>query len=136
MSLKVLVVDDDPIMHRVLRLYLERSGHQMLSAANGRQALELAGTARPDIIVLDVGMPEMGGLAALRELKEIPATRAIPVIVVTAHADRTTHMESEVSGAACFLAKPFRPAELMAEIGRLTGQDTAPRPTQEPSSRA
>jgi CheY-like chemotaxis protein len=123
MSLKVLVVDDDPIMHRVLRLYLERNGHHMISATSAPQALALAAGELPHVIVLDVRMPEMGGLAALRELKEMPATRAIPVIVVTVHADHATHLESEVSGAAAFLAKPFRPAELLAEITRLTGLD-------------
>ena len=119
MSQKVLVVDDDPIMHRVLKHYLERNGYQMLSASNGRQAIESATQELPQLIVLDVRMPDMSGLAALRQLKDIEATQAIPVIVVTVSADRLTHMESQVSGAAGFLTKPFRPAELLAEIKRL-----------------
>jgi CheY-like chemotaxis protein len=119
MSQKVLVVDDDPIMHRVLRHYLERGGYEILIAANGRKAIEMASSLHPDLILLDVRMPEMGGLPALRELKETPSTKAIPVIIVTVHADRTTHVESELCGAAAFLAKPFRPAELLATIQRL-----------------
>jgi CheY-like chemotaxis protein len=71
-------------------------------------------------------MPEMSGLAALRRLKEAETTKAIPVIVVTVHADRLTIMESQVSGAAAFLAKPFRPAELLAEIKRLAPTDSEP----------
>jgi CheY-like chemotaxis protein len=119
MSQKVLVVDDDPIMHRVLKHYLERNGYQMLSANNGREAIEVTVRELPHLVVLDVRMPEMGGLAALRELKETESTKAIPVIVVTVNADRMTYMESKVSGAAAFMCKPFRPSELLDEIKRL-----------------
>jgi CheY-like chemotaxis protein len=119
MTQKVLVVDDDPIMHRVLKHYLERNGYEMINANNGRQAIEMATSELPQLIVLDVRMPEMGGLAALRELRETESTKAIPVIVVTVNADRSTLMESQVSGASAFLAKPFRPSELLAEIQRL-----------------
>jgi CheY-like chemotaxis protein len=126
MAQKVLVVDDDPIMHRVLKHYLERNGYQMLNAGNGREAIEVALRELPQLIVLDVRMPEMSGLAALRKLKEAETTKAIPVIVVTVHADRLTLMESQVSGAAAFLSKPFRPAELLAEIKRLAPTDPEP----------
>lgn len=119
MTQKVLVVDDDPIMHRVLRQYLERNGYQMIDADNGRAAIETAIRELPQVILLDVRMPEMSGLAALRELKENEITKDIPVIVVTVNADRLTLMESQVSGASAFLAKPFRPSELMGEIKRL-----------------
>jgi CheY-like chemotaxis protein len=119
MAQKVLVVDDDPIMHRVLKHYLERNGYEMINASNGRQAIQIATSELPGLIVLDVRMPEMGGLAALRELKEAESTKAIPVIVVTVNADRSTLMESQVSGASAFLAKPFRPSELLGEIQRL-----------------
>lgn len=123
MSQKVLVVDDDPIMHRVLKHYLERNGYEMLSANNGREAIEVTMRELPQLVVLDVRMPEMGGLAALRELKETDSTKAIPVIVVTVSADRTTYMESQVSGASAFLSKPFRPAQLLEEIKRLAPAD-------------
>ena len=119
MAQKVLVVDDDPIMHRVLKHYLERNGYQMLSASSGHQAIQLATHELPHVIVLDVRMPEMNGLVALRHLKDIASTKAIPVIVVTVNANRLTQMESQVSGAAGFLAKPFRPADLLSEIKRL-----------------
>jgi CheY-like chemotaxis protein len=119
MPCKVLVVDDDPIMHRVLKHYLERQGYESSVASNGRQAIAMATRDLPDLIVLDVRMPEMSGLAALRKLKETETTKAIPVIVVTVNADRATHLESEVSGAAAFLSKPFRPSELLALIHEL-----------------
>ena len=117
---KILVVDDDPIMHRVLGRYLEQNGYEMLSARNGLEAVQKATLEAPQVIILDVRMPEMSGLEALRQLKEIERTKSIPVIVVTVNADRATLMESEVSGADGFLTKPFRPGELLAEIKRLT----------------
>src|SRR6266853_6167395 len=125
MAQTILVVDDDPIMHRVLKHYLERNGYQMITARNGHQAIELATRELPQLIVLDVRMPEMSGLAALRQLKETQSTKSIPVIVVTVHADRLTHMESQISGAAAFLAKPFSPAQLLAEIKRLIQVETS-----------
>jgi CheY-like chemotaxis protein len=119
MAQTILVVDDDPIMHRVLKHYLERNGYQMFNASDGRQAIEIATRDQPDLIILDVRMPEMGGLTALRQLRETESTKDIPVIVVTVNADRMTLLESQFSGASAFLAKPFRPAELLAEIQRL-----------------
>lgn len=119
MGQKILVVDDDPIMHRVLKHYLADKGYETLSATSGGQAIEVAAREVPSLVLLDVGMPDMSGLAALRQLKQCAATERIPVIVVTAHADRTTHLESRTSGAAAFLTKPFRTAELLELLGRL-----------------
>jgi CheY-like chemotaxis protein len=126
---KVLVVDDDPIMHRVLKHYLEANGYEMISANNGVTGVETAQRELPNVILLDVRMPEMSGLAALRRLREIESTKSIPVIVVTVNEDRTTQMESEMSGATMFLAKPFRSAELLEHIRRLapTGPDREPQ---------
>jgi two-component system chemotaxis response regulator CheY len=64
-------------------------------------------------------MPDMSGLTALRHLKENQKTRATPVIVITAEAGRTTHVESEISGAAAFLTKPFRPADLLQLLHKI-----------------
>jgi CheY-like chemotaxis protein len=126
MARKVLVVDDDPIMHRVLKHYLEERGYETLTAGTGGQAIEVANNELPDLILLDVGMPDMSGLAALRQLKEQAATRLIPVIVITAHADRTTQLESKISGAAAFLTKPFRLAELLDALQKILPSDNLP----------
>lgn len=119
MAHTVLVVDDDPVMHRVLQHYLERHGYHLLNAKGGHEALEIATRHIPDLILLDVGMPDMSGLTALRHLKDNEKTRATPVIVITAQADRATHVESEVSGAAAFLTKPFRPADLLQLLHKI-----------------
>ena len=112
----ILVVDDDPITQRVLQHYLTRTGYEILSAGNGHEAIELARRELPDLIILDVMMPEMGGLSALRQLKEIEATKSIPVIIVTVQAAPLTQLEAEASGAAMFITKPFSPTQLLAAI--------------------
>jgi CheY-like chemotaxis protein len=119
MAQRILVVDDDPLMHWVTQRYLERAGFEMLSAKNGIEALDLAHRERPQLIILDVRMTEMDGLAVLRKLKESEATRSIPVIMVTVSSDHLTKLKSESSGAAGFVTKPFQPAQLLAEIRSL-----------------
>src|SRR5215471_12763975 len=122
MPYTILVVDDDPITQRVLQHYLTRTGHQILTATNGREAIEVAQRDLPELIILDVMMPEMGGLTALRKLKEIEATKSIPVIIVTVQAAPLTQLEAEASGAALFITKPFSPSQLLAAIKRLLPQ--------------
>src|SRR3974390_146164 len=119
----ILVVDDDPITQRVLQHYLARTGHHILSATNGREAIDLAKRELPQLIILDVMMPEMGGLTALRQLKEIDTTKSIPVVIVTVQAAAITQLEAEASGAALFITKPFSPTQLLASIKRLLPQN-------------
>src|SRR5438309_6707813 len=87
MAQKVLVVDDDPLTGRVLHRYLERAGYQMISANNGREAIKLARRELPQLILLDVMMPDMDGWTVLKRLHKTEATKAIPVIMLTIKAD-------------------------------------------------
>jgi CheY-like chemotaxis protein len=119
MTKQVLVVDDDQLMHRLYKHHLERAGYQMVSAMNGREALDLAATQVPQLIVMDIMMPDIDGLAALRELKKSDATKSIPVIVITANGNQLAKQESANCGAAIFLTKPFSPTQLLNEVKRL-----------------
>lgn len=119
MMKQVLVVDDDQLMHRLYKHHLERAGYQMVSATNGREALELAASQPPHLIVMDIMMPDIDGLAALRELKKGEATKSIPVIVITANGNHLAKQESANCGAAIFLTKPFSPTQLLNEVKRL-----------------
>jgi two-component system chemotaxis response regulator CheY len=120
MTKQILVVDDDQLMHRLFQHHLERAGYQVLSALNGREALEIAARQPPPLlIVMDIMMPDIDGLAALRELKKADATKSIPVIIITANSHHLTRKESEACGAAVFLTKPFSPTQLLNEIRRL-----------------
>jgi len=119
---KILVVDDEPIVHRLLQHHLERAGYEMIGATNGREALELANSESPQLIVMDVMMAEMDGLTALRSLKKEEDTKEIPVIMITANCHYFTQQESEAAGASLFLTKPFSPSQLLNEIRRLVPQ--------------
>ena len=116
----LLLVDDDALMRALLKPYLERAGFQTVVAEDGVRALELVRGEPPEAVILDVVMPEMDGLALLRSLKTDEATKSIPVIIITAKYDRPTEEEAKRWGAAGYLTKPFSPAQLVAEIRRVT----------------
>lgn len=119
MTKQVLIVDDDALMHRLFQHHLERAGYKMMSAMNGRDGIELASRESPNLIVMDIMMPDMDGVAALRELKKAAATKDIPIIIITANGNALARKESENSGAALFLTKPFSPTQLVDHIKRL-----------------
>jgi CheY-like chemotaxis protein len=121
---KILVVDDEPIVHRLLQHHLERAGYEMIGATNGREAIEMATSQSPQLIVMDVMMAEMDGLTALRSLKKGEDTKAIPVIMITANSHYVTQQESEAAGASLFLTKPFSPGKLLTEIRKLVPEKT------------
>ena len=119
MANKILVVDDEPYMLRFIQILLERDGYEMIKANNGREAVEVAMREHPQLLIMDAMMPKMDGLTALRLLKQEPATRSIPVIMLTANPHKFSREEAESSGATIFLTKPFSPTQLLAEIRRL-----------------
>ena len=119
MPKKILIVDDEQYMHRLMQHHLVRAGYELIGARNGREALELATREKPDLVIMDVMMAEMDGLSALKLMKQGEATRGIPVIMLTASANTMTREESETSGAAAFFTKPFSPTKLLVEIRKL-----------------
>ena len=124
MPAKVLIVDDEPHMLRVTELSLRKGGFQLLVGRNGLEALEIAAREKPALVVMDVLMPELDGLEALRQLKQNPETAGIPVIMLTARGHVMTRQEAGESGAALFLTKPFSPTQLLQEVKRLIGTTT------------
>jgi CheY-like chemotaxis protein len=119
MGQKALVADDDPLMRRLCVGILELAGCQVITAHNGREAVELARRELPQLIVMDVVMSEMTGLEALRQLKLSQETRNIPVIIISGEADLKTQADLTSAGAAAFLPKPFRAAQLLTTIQQL-----------------
>ena len=114
----ILVADDEIYMHRLLQYHLRQAGYEVITAENGREAVEKAARENPHLVVMDVMMREMDGLTALKALNEASTTRGIPVIMMTASA-QVTRQQAEACGAAGFFTKPFSPTQLMLEIKRL-----------------
>ena len=119
MTNQILVVDDDQLMHMLVEHHLEGAGYRMLSAMSGQEGLEMANREQPALVVMDVMMPDVDGLAVLRELKRMDATKPIPVIIITSNRHALMQKEAENAGAAFFLTKPFSPTQLLHEIRRL-----------------
>jgi len=122
---KVLVVDDEPFMIRLIEIVLERDGYSMVHAGNGSEAVEVAQREHPEVIIMDGMMPKMDGLTALRVLKQDPATQGIPVILLTANPNRFSREDAVSSGATTFLTKPFSPTQLLGEIRRIRSRGDA-----------
>lgn len=126
MAKKILAVDDEKHIVRLVQINLQKAGYEVATAGTGREALERVGEFGPDLIVMDVMMPEMDGFEALKKLKENPDTRDIPVIMLTAKAQDADVFRGWQSGADLYLTKPFNPAELLSFVKRLLANQETP----------
>ena len=113
MSTKVLVVDDDVNIVKLIKLYLEKEGYDVITAHNGKDALELFRRDTPSIIILDIMMPEMDGNQVCREIRKVSD---VPVIMLTAKGETFDKVLSLELGADDYMVKPFEPKELIARI--------------------
>jgi len=109
----VLVVDDEPGIVRLVRDYLEHGGFRVVTAADGEAALRAARTVRPDLVVLDLGLPGLDGLDVTRALRR---EGALPIILLTARSDESDKLVGLELGADDYLTKPFSPKELVARV--------------------
>jgi two-component system, OmpR family, response regulator ResD len=122
----VLVVDDEPTITEVVARYLERAGYRTRVAANGTQAIEMALSQRPDLVLLDLMLPGLDGLEVMRRLRELDRDR-IAVILLTAKGDESDRVIGLRLGADDYVVKPFSPAELVARVDAvLRRMDTSP----------
>lgn len=116
---QILVAEDMGLLVRLMRFHLERAGFDVIAVADGAQALEQCEADIPDLILLDVEMPEMNGFQVLDRLRRDAATRHIPVIMLTAHAKDAPLFAEWAESADLFMTKPFAPAELVFEVKRI-----------------
>ncbi len=112
----ILIVDDEPEIVTIARDYLERAGFRVQSAGDGASALRQARAELPSLIVLDLMLPGMGGLDVARALRGDPATRPLPIIMLTALVEETDRLIGLELGADDYISKPFSPRELVARI--------------------
>ena len=125
----VLLVDDDPKIRELLRLYVEREGHRPLFAADGETALELATRAKPDVILLDVMLPGMDGFEVTRRLRDVSQ---VPILLLTARSAEGDRIIGLDLGADDYVVKPFSPRELMARVRALLRRRGRVSATDEP----
>jgi DNA-binding response OmpR family regulator len=118
MPATVLVVDDDPVIQKLLRVNFEMEGYDVLSAADGAEGLDQARAGSPDVIILDVMMPKMNGLEVLAALKADAGTDTIPVILLSAKAQAGDVQAGLDRGADAYVTKPFDPLDLLERVGQ------------------
>jgi pilus assembly protein CpaE len=116
---KVLIVDDDLETLRLVGLMLQRQGYEIVAASNGTQALGMARTEKPVVIILDIMMPDLDGYEVTRQLRKDPDTTNIPIILFTAKSQTEDKLVGYEAGADDYLTKPVHPAELIAKIKKL-----------------
>jgi len=116
---KVLIIEDTPIHMLLTSIVVTRCGHDTIEAANATDGVKMARGFHPDVILMDLSMPQMDGLAATRILKGDPATRDIPIIAVTASSQHTDRERAISAGCDAFVTKPLVPKILLSEIESL-----------------
>ncbi len=119
MPKKILAVDDERHIVRLVEVNLQRAGYEVVTAYDGKEALEKVKSENPDLVVLDVMMPYMDGFEVLKNLKADETTRDIPVIMLTAKAQDADVFRGWQSGVDCYLTKPFNPMELLTFVKRI-----------------
>src|SRR5918998_5648153 len=116
---RVLVVDDDLNIQRVLVFTLKQEGYEVLVASDGAAGVEMAKSAQPDLILMDVAMPKLDGYVATQQIRNAERGRRVPIIMLTSEADVGQRVRGLRAGADDDIVKPFHPLELMARIKAL-----------------
>src|SRR6185503_20166193 len=109
----ILVVDDEPQIAQIAKDYLQHAGYAVITAGDGSEALALARERRPDLVVLDLGLPTLDGLDVARRLQR---DRSIPIIMLTARVEESDRLKGLELGADDYITKPFSPRELVARV--------------------
>ena len=117
--IKVLIAEDNAVNRELLRELLELRGCTVLEACDGQEALQMIEQIRPELLLLDIGMPVMDGFAVIRKIRENPGLATLPVVAVTAYAMRGDEERILSSGFDGYLSKPLNPSSLAQELERV-----------------
>ncbi|MDQ1438494.1 MAG: hypothetical protein QOK43_2123 [Acidimicrobiaceae bacterium] len=120
----VLVVDDDPVIQKLLQVNFEMEGYTVLTAGDGLEGVERARADNPDIIICDIMMPRMDGLEVTKTLKGDPATASIPILLLSAKAQQADVAAGQATGADDYVTKPFDPLDLLQRVAGLLERKT------------
>ena len=123
---KLLIADDEDGIRSLVRMTLESDAYEILEAADGTEALELARAHRPDLLLLDVMMPGVTGLEVCRTLKSDPATAGITIVMLTARAQDSDREAGRAAGAESYFTKPFSPVALLRKVDEIFSGSASP----------
>jgi len=115
----VLLVEDTEDNRQMMRRLLELSGYRVVEATNGKEAVEVASRVRPHIILMDLSLPLVDGLAATRRIRVLPGLDKVPIVAVSAHDTADFHSEALAAGCDAYITKPIDYSELEEVVGRL-----------------
>jgi len=115
----VLLVEDTEDNRQMMKRLLELSGYMVVEATNGKEAIEEASRVRPQIILMDLSLPLVDGLAATRHIRQLPGLEKVPIVAVSAHDTADFHNEALAAGCDAYITKPIDYSELEEVVGRL-----------------
>lgn len=121
MAKTILAVDDSASMRQMLRMTLTGAGYKVTEAEDGARGLAAAKAATPDLVLTDLNMPALDGVALVRELRRLPAMTGVPIILVTTESDAAKKAEAKAAGATGWITKPFQPDQLLALAKKVLG---------------
>jgi CheY-like chemotaxis protein len=118
-TVSILLVEDDPLLRHAFRLLLEDAGYRVQEAGTAAQALEQAAAQKPQLVLLDLGLPDLPGLEVARQLTSSPATAGIPIVAPTGRAGTLERDACLAAGCTHFFTKPIEPRELLRKLPEL-----------------
>lgn len=125
-KIKVLVAEDEQDIGRLVKFTLERNGYDVTLVTNGQEAVDWTMANSPDLILLDVNMPVMNGYDACRAIKNTDRYKEVPIVILSARAQKTEIAEGFDSGADDYICKPFTPRELADKVNSILGKEPQP----------
>jgi CheY-like chemotaxis protein len=120
-TVSILLVEDDPLLRHAFRLLLEDAGYRVQEAGTAAQALEQAAAQKPQLVLLDLGLPDLSGLEVARQLTSSPATAGIPIVALTGRAGAGERDACLAAGCTHFFTKPIEPRELLRRLPGMLG---------------
>lgn len=121
MTKRILVVDDSAMIRQMVSFTLCEAGYEVSQAENGEQGVHRIREQAPDLIITDLNMPIMDGVALIRNARALPSTRFIPILMLTTESQEHKKMEAKAAGATGWLVKPFDPPKLLSVISKVLG---------------
>lgn len=118
---RIMAVDDSAAMRQMVGVTLKGAGYEVLDASDGDEALALARRGLVDLVITDVNMPNMDGITLVRELRQLPAYRLTPILVLTTESSPEMKNEGRTAGATGWVVKPFNPQRLIAAVEKCLG---------------